>query len=148
MGDILPLTIDGIIVKLEHKIGTHNDDVFMGKLPAGHFKLTNYFLRDIIDDLKSLKKSHHLSTDKKHGFLLLAENGTHPPKYEHHDIEDAHNEAQRLAILTRGNVSILHKIAVVAPDFSVVLNTKSYDSSVIESSKIEKVIHKHDDLPF
>lgn len=40
-------------------------------------------------------------------FMTLAENGTHPPKVKHYDIEKAKAEAERLARTLGGKVHVL-----------------------------------------
>jgi hypothetical protein len=80
--------------------------------------------------------------------LLLAENGTHPPKYEHEYYDEAETEAKRLALLTKGYVHILHKVATLAPSYQVVITTVEYKGNTTETKEETIDLTRDSDLPF
>lgn len=75
-------------------------------------------------------------------FMILATNGSHSPKYVHHDIGPAVAEAERLHHKLGGEVFILQVIGVVKKEVVPVTELKTV------TKVLKDLIIDTDDLPF
>lgn len=83
-------------------------------------------------------------SNKEGQFLLLAQNGSTPPRFVHKDIDSAINEAHRLAVKTNGSVKILEVVGEV--NRTVVLGVQLNSKFGIEN--YTKEVDPYEDLLF